>query len=125
MLATPPFWASSNMALMRASNKPPLEVVVADLDHSSRAADSQLRISYQIDRNGVCNRSRQWICISDSINCLYNLFLNVRFTSHIQHHLLLFLSRLSSDPAILKNFFILYLASFVFWMYINQTSATC
>jgi len=33
MLATPPFWASSNMALMRASNKPPLEVVVADLDN--------------------------------------------------------------------------------------------
>ena len=31
MLATPPFWASSNIALMRANSKPPLEVVVADL----------------------------------------------------------------------------------------------
>ena len=32
MLATPPFWASSNIALMRANSKPPLEVVVANLD---------------------------------------------------------------------------------------------
>ena len=35
MLATPPFWASSNIALMRANSKPPLEVVVADLDIKS------------------------------------------------------------------------------------------
>ncbi len=32
MLATPPFGASSNIALMRANIKPPLEVVVDDLD---------------------------------------------------------------------------------------------
>ena len=32
MLATPPFGASSNRALWRAINKPPLEVVVANLD---------------------------------------------------------------------------------------------
>ena len=32
MLATPPFWASSNIALMRANSKPPLEVVVAELE---------------------------------------------------------------------------------------------
>ncbi len=32
MLATPPFGASSNIALWRANNKPPVELVVADLD---------------------------------------------------------------------------------------------
>ena len=32
MLAIPPFGASSNIALWRANNKPPLEVVVANLD---------------------------------------------------------------------------------------------
>lgn len=32
MLAIPPFGASSNIALWRANNKPPLEVVVANLE---------------------------------------------------------------------------------------------
>ena len=32
MLATPPFGASSNKALLRANIKPPVELVVADLD---------------------------------------------------------------------------------------------
>jgi len=32
MLATPPFGASSNIALWRANNKPPVELVVVDLD---------------------------------------------------------------------------------------------
>jgi len=32
MLATPPFGASSNIALWRANNKPPVELVVADLE---------------------------------------------------------------------------------------------
>jgi len=31
MLAAPPFGASSNIALCRAYNKPPVELVVADL----------------------------------------------------------------------------------------------
>ena len=31
MLATPPFGASSNIALWRAISKPPVELVVADL----------------------------------------------------------------------------------------------
>lgn len=30
MLATPPFWASSKKALLRANNKPPVELVVDD-----------------------------------------------------------------------------------------------
>lgn len=30
-LATPPFWASSNKALIRVLGKPPVELVVADL----------------------------------------------------------------------------------------------
>ena len=34
MLAIPPFGASSNIALWRAKNKPPLEVVVADCRQS-------------------------------------------------------------------------------------------
>lgn len=32
MLVTPPFGASSNIALWRAYSKPPVELVVADLD---------------------------------------------------------------------------------------------
>jgi hypothetical protein len=32
MLATPPFGASSNIALLRANSKPPVELVVANLD---------------------------------------------------------------------------------------------
>ncbi len=31
MLATPPYWASSKKALIRANIKPPVELVVADL----------------------------------------------------------------------------------------------
>mgnify|MGYP006985824625 CR=1 FL=1 len=31
MLATPPFWASRKKAHFRASGKPPVELVVADL----------------------------------------------------------------------------------------------
>jgi hypothetical protein len=31
MLAIPPFGASSNIALLRADNKPPVELVVANL----------------------------------------------------------------------------------------------
>lgn len=34
MLATPPFGASSNIALRRANIKPPLEVVVGDLENT-------------------------------------------------------------------------------------------
>ena len=37
MLATPPFGASSNIALWRAYSKPPVELVVADLDKMIRA----------------------------------------------------------------------------------------
>ena len=33
MLVTPPFGASSNIALWRAYSKPPVELVVADLDY--------------------------------------------------------------------------------------------
>ena len=32
VLAIPPFWASSKNALLRANTKPPVELVVADLD---------------------------------------------------------------------------------------------
>jgi len=33
VLAIPPFWASSKNALLRANTKPPVELVVADLDY--------------------------------------------------------------------------------------------
>ena len=36
MLAAPPFGASSNIALWRAYNKPPVELVVADLELDKR-----------------------------------------------------------------------------------------
>ena len=35
MLVTPPFGASSNIALWRAYSKPPVELVVADLEISA------------------------------------------------------------------------------------------
>ena len=38
MLVTPPFGASSNIALWRAYSKPPVELVVADLDIYSAAS---------------------------------------------------------------------------------------
>ena len=37
VLATPPFGASSNIALWRAISKPPVELVVADLELSIHA----------------------------------------------------------------------------------------
>ena len=37
MLVTPPFGASSNIALWRAYSKPPVELVVADLEWQDRA----------------------------------------------------------------------------------------
>ena len=37
MLVTPPFGASSNIALWRAYSKPPVELMVADLDLLSLA----------------------------------------------------------------------------------------
>lgn len=37
MLVTPPFGASSNIALWRAYSKPPVELVVADLNQQSHA----------------------------------------------------------------------------------------
>lgn len=40
MLATPPFGASSNIALWRANNKPPVELVVADLELNDVLRDS-------------------------------------------------------------------------------------
>ena len=48
MLATPPFWASSNIALMRANSKPPLEVVVADLEIEKSFCDKRFskRLSF-------------------------------------------------------------------------------
>ena len=36
MLVTPPFGASSNIALWRAYSKPPVELVVADLEDNLR-----------------------------------------------------------------------------------------
>ena len=57
MLATPPFWASSKKALFRASNKPPVELVVADLDiHSEKeytinSLEISLGISLQNAKN--------------------------------------------------------------------------
>ena len=43
MLVTPPFGASSNIALWRAYSKPPVELVVADLDKNieSKYADDR------------------------------------------------------------------------------------
>lgn len=37
MLAIPPFWASSNIALWRANSKPPVELVVNDLGKANES----------------------------------------------------------------------------------------
>jgi hypothetical protein len=51
MLAAPPFGASSNIALWRAYNKPPVELVVADLTPFTEAAlKKSVRDSYSFDR---------------------------------------------------------------------------
>ena len=42
MLATPPFGASSNIALWRAYSKPPVELVVADLDYTANQGENGL-----------------------------------------------------------------------------------
>ena len=42
MLAIPPFWASSKNALLRANTKPPVELVVADLDLSEKNDDPEI-----------------------------------------------------------------------------------
>lgn len=36
VLAIPPFWASSKNALLRVNTKPPVELVVADLEGQSK-----------------------------------------------------------------------------------------
>lgn len=46
MLVTPPFGASSNIALWRAYSKPPVELVVADLARISK----QKTVSYDLSR---------------------------------------------------------------------------
>lgn len=46
MLATPPFGASSNIALWRANNKPPVELVVADLDSCLKSENHQTSMIY-------------------------------------------------------------------------------
>ena len=44
MLVTPPFGASSNIALWRAYSKPPVELVVADLESVINQTYSNLEI---------------------------------------------------------------------------------
>lgn len=46
MLAIPAFQARTQTALFRASNKPPLEVVVANLDRDKETAGIVFRIVY-------------------------------------------------------------------------------
>ena len=58
MLAIPPFGASSNIALWRADNKPPLEVVVANLDKKHVSALHTLQWCMQ----GLNKISVLWGC---------------------------------------------------------------
>ena len=73
MLATPPFGASSNKALLRANIKPPVELVVADLEplglvvvdngnHSVNAAiiydEGEIIVNTVIDISEVLERYR-------------------------------------------------------------------
>ena len=43
MLVTPPFGVSSNIALWRAYSKPPVELVVADLDQETQRCIGAVR----------------------------------------------------------------------------------
>lgn len=59
MLVTPPFGASSNIALWRANNKPPVELVVADLDigilGGKQSGRKKEDILYGVQKgNGIC-----------------------------------------------------------------------
>ena len=45
MLATPPFWASSNIALLRANIKPPVELVVGDLDEGIEPMQTNCKLN--------------------------------------------------------------------------------
>ena len=54
MLAIPPFGASSNIALWRANIKPPVELVVDDLDNC--LVDKQKALYYSVPKkNYYCN----------------------------------------------------------------------
>ena len=49
MLVTPPFGASSNIALWRAYSKPPVELVVADLEDNLRCFEVVIYTWYTSD----------------------------------------------------------------------------
>ena len=49
MLVTPPFGASSNIALWRAYSKPPVELVVADLEDNLRCLEVVIYTWYTSD----------------------------------------------------------------------------
>ena len=53
MLVTPPFGASSNIALWRAYSKPPVELVVADLVHAIKLKWYTFPVSY-IHKSNNC-----------------------------------------------------------------------
>ena len=54
MLAIPPFGASSNIALMRANDKPPVELVVDDLDPFYKLLITDNSILYTMGTKGIC-----------------------------------------------------------------------
>ena len=54
MLATPPFWASSKKALLRANNKPPVELVVDDLENHLHFPGSRCIIRFVVQQTGAC-----------------------------------------------------------------------
>ena len=54
MLVTPPFGASSNIALWRAYSKPPVELVVADLAKSSEKCNKKYLQSIMCQKERSC-----------------------------------------------------------------------
>ena len=56
MLVTPPFGASSNIALWRAYSKPPVELVVADLEDNLRYFEVVIYTRYTSDIQVVYTR---------------------------------------------------------------------
>jgi len=77
MLVTPPFGASSNIALWRAYSKPPVELVVADLDAFPERRKSCVCGGTFLHEGIDCIEQNPVIGIPDSQNLLCFLFAGV------------------------------------------------
>ena len=72
MLAIPPFWASSKNALLRANTKPPVELVVADLEEvmdalAENGSDTYLQFKLMVKASAAENGQEAVLRLWDKI----------------------------------------------------------